>query len=546
MTEAVPPASRLRAWLIVVALVALYTALRIALIPQAAENTYGFGHDSAYLAIVARNLLAGRGFVNEAQWVVFLAPASMPMPYHNGNPLFPALIATASKLTGWTIFHSGFVVSAVSSGILMLSLISIAAAFVRSMPRAFLIGCAAALFPPILMDSFGFGTDGLTTALFFAFVAALIRLPDAGMPLVAGVCFGLAWLVRPQVVLALPAVLLYAALKWKRTGVLRLAGAGVLAAVVASPWLLHTYQVWHNPLRSDSTFYLLQDYYVEHDPQRWGTHYDKVLHGLDTPPGLGGVLREDPLGLPKHLVHALPHVGKELLYYTALTNPLAGLLLLLGVAVFLVRSALPLRPEGISLVLLAVTLIPILSLRDETFELRYFSMLTVFVAMFAAAGYFIAWDEARRRGLGARVAVAAAAALLWVIIVPRDATREIAEEYHSNDAVNSYRQLARQVRRTYTGDSPVVVGKWPYFYSLETSASGLSIPWDHDRARSDAGLFAYMQRYHAPYVLLTDDEVAYWRPEWKDGVPPQLEPVARLSNSTLFRLNPEAAAKADR
>ena len=536
MTKTPAPASgRLRAWLAVLALVALYTALRILLIPDSPEYTYGFGHDSAYLAIVARNLLAGKGFVNEAQWVVFLSPASLPMPYHNGNPLFPVLAAALSKATGGTVFHSGFVVSALSSGILLIALTSIAVVFVRSMPRAFLIACAAAFFPAILADSVGFGTDGLTTALFFAFLAALVRLPVRGMPAVAGLLFGLAWLARPQVVLALPAVLLYVAWKWRQPGALRLGGAFAIAAVVASPWLLHTYRVWHNPFRSDSTFYLLQDYYVEHDPQKWGTHYDRVLHGFDTPPGFTGVLREDPLGLPKHLVHAVPRVTKQLLYFLALTNPLVGLLLVLGVVFFLYRTAIPVTAEGAALVVLALTLVPILSLRDDTFEFRYFSMLTVFFAMFSAAGYLMAWDAARTRGLALRLLVGSAGVFLWAVVVPAAGTRRMADEYHSNDTVISYRELAQQVRRTYTGESPVVVGKWPYFYSLETEASGLSIPWDRDPARSDEGLLAYMDKYHAPYVLLTDDEVKYWRPGWRIAIPSQLEQVARFGNGTLFR-----------
>lgn len=536
MTEASPASSRrVRGWLMILAIVGCYTAIRIALIPDFAEYTYGFSHDSAYLAIIARNLLAGKGFVNEAQWIVFLSPASLPMPYHNGNPLFPVLVAALSKVTGATVFHSGFVISAISSAVLLLALTSIAAVYVRSLTRAFLLACAAAFFPAILSDSLGFGTDGLATAIFFSFVAALVRLPRRGMPIAAGVLFGLAWLTRPNVVLALPAVLLFVMLKWQRAGVLRLAGTGVIAAVVALPWLVHTYSVWHNPLRSDSTFYLLQDYYVEHDPQRWGTHYDRVLHGLNTPPGMAGVLREDPLGIPKHLVRAIPRVVKQIVYFAALASPLVGLLLVIGAGFFLYRSVLPLTPEGITLGALALTLVPILSLRDDTFELRYFSMLTVFFVMFSAAGYLMAWDAARTRGLGARVAVGLVGVFLWAAVVPAAASRQMADAYHSNDSMVSYLQLARQVKRAYTGSSPVVVGKWPYFYSLETAASGMSIPWDPDRHRADEGLFAYMDKYGAPYILLTDDEVKYWRPDWNQSAPEQLEQVARLGNSTLFR-----------
>ena len=219
-----------------------------------------------------------------------------------------------------------------------------------------------------------------------------------------------------------------------------------------------------------------------------------------------------------------------------MANPLAGALLGLGVLFFLWKVARPVSPEGVALAVLALTLLPVLSLRNLTFELRYFSMLTVFFAMFAAGGYLMAWQAARQRGLSARLIVGAAGVLLWAVIVPSVTIRDIADSFHSNDSEISYLQLAQQIQRTYTGGSPVVVGKWPYFYSLETSASGLSIPWDHDSAQSDRDLFEYMDKYHAPFVLLTDDELKYWRPDWGTSVPGGLEQVARLDHSRLFHL----------
>ena len=58
---------RLTTWAIVACLI-VYAVLRIALIPSAADVTKSFSHDSAYIAIVARNLLAGRGLVNDAAY----------------------------------------------------------------------------------------------------------------------------------------------------------------------------------------------------------------------------------------------------------------------------------------------------------------------------------------------------------------------------------------------------------------------------------------------------------------------------------------------
>jgi hypothetical protein len=147
----------------------------------------------------------------------------------------------------------------------------------------------------------------------------------------------------------------------------------------------------------------------------------------------------------------------------------------------------------------------------------------------------MAWDAVRRRGLVPRLAVGVAGVFLWAVIVPAVATRQMTDEYHSNDVMIAYLDLAQQVKRTYAGNAPVVVGKWPYFYSLETAAPAVAIPWDHDRARSDEGLAAYMDKYGASYVLLTDEEAKYWRPEWSVSAPAQVEQVARLRNGTLFR-----------
>src|SRR5205823_12579922 len=56
-----------RTWPVWVGL-GLYAAARLALLPADPEVVPGFSHDSNYVAIVADNLLAGRGYVNDALW----------------------------------------------------------------------------------------------------------------------------------------------------------------------------------------------------------------------------------------------------------------------------------------------------------------------------------------------------------------------------------------------------------------------------------------------------------------------------------------------
>src|SRR5436309_14577919 len=94
--SSIPVASTVREWLLLFAVVIGYLLARMLLVPTRPEFTYAFSHDSGYLADVAANLLSGKGYVDDALWLVFLQPASVPMPYHNANPLFPTLTAAVT------------------------------------------------------------------------------------------------------------------------------------------------------------------------------------------------------------------------------------------------------------------------------------------------------------------------------------------------------------------------------------------------------------------------------------------------------------------
>ena len=85
--------------------------------------------------------------------------------------------------------------------------------------------------------------------------------------------------------------------------------------------------------------------------------------------------------------------------------------------------------------------------------------------------------------------------------------------------------------RDLTPTGPVVVES-PYFYSYDTHQQALSIPDSDDRF-----LMGYMKRYGARAVLLSDAELAFWRPEWSKGqLPGELRVVTRFPNATLFGL----------
>jgi hypothetical protein len=77
----------------------------------------------------------------------------------------------------------------------------------------------------------------------------------------------------------------------------------------------------------------------------------------------------------------------------------------------------------------------------------------------------------------------------------------------------------------------VVVGLEPYFYSVETSASGISFP-----ESDDDFLFRFMDRYGARFIFLTDEELQLWRPQWRSpsNLPTELRFAGAVGDGLVF------------
>ena len=549
-------------WVFTILAISAYTFLCILIIPGNAEFTYGFNHDSAYLVTVARNLVAGRGYVNDAHWMVFLNPDSLPVPYHNANPLYPTLMAAYSILTHSELTYSGFLISALSSGLLVLAVTFLVKPYTGSLKRAALLGFCAAIFPPVLQDSMTLMTDALVVALFFTFLAAVIRIQIRWASFIAGISLGLAWLTRSQVVLALPAVLVYMILQWGwKRGSARFVWIILVAMMVASPWLVHTYQVWGNPLRSDASYYLMQDYHAQHNgqiPTDSVKGFWKALlyywHSPKDPIGIIEVVKNNPLQFVNHTIKGIPEVLRETLRHWSMkyiTDSLNGfypwprlMALIVGACLglaalyFCMNRCYLLSPEGISVTFFGVIMILVFAIRSRSFEIRYFNLLSVFFALFAASGCFKIWDVVRRLNhvTVPRVSVMVLIATLWIGIIPVKAIETRRYVNRLRESLISYRLLAAEVNTQYTKGLPIVVGHKPYYYTLETSSPALSIPASDDRF-----LLAYMKKYDARYVLLTDDEIALWRPQWRSpsSQPVELELITHIGTAQLFRLKKE-------
>lgn len=512
-----PPHDGARRWLPpMVGLVAVLGVVRIAAAFFQTVRDQAFGHDPSYLWIVARNALLGRGFVNDAHWLVFLDPDTLPIPYHNAQPLFSFLTATLAR-TGLDVTTSGYVVNAVAGVALVVAVAWLLRAFDVAWAWALAVGLVVTLWDPVGSLTFHYGTNALT--MLFATLCFAAALSEVRFSAVwTGVFFGLAWLSRGDAILILPAVGLALLIRHgAATTAVRLAVAGLSAAVVASPWLIHQWSVWGSPLRSDSSYYLVQDYVAI--KQRGITVWE-YWHSPVVPDGLTSVVASDPVAFVVHTLEGVPRVIVHTLADWAALSPFVALVLTVlgGAGLFVLW-----RDHRATFVVLGVLLaahVGIWAIRSYTYETRYFSILAILFGVICCAGY-VELDRRLRKSSWSRsgpVLLAAAAAL--AILPPT--VRSTERLFSPDPELLEHAAFYEAVDALAEGDGPVVVGDKPYYFTQMTLRSSLSIPY-----ADDAYLRSYMEKYGARYVALTDAELEFWHPDWRDpsALPEFLEPV---------------------
>ena len=512
-----------RDWLIALAIAFVYFAVRIALIPQGAEFTRAFSHDSAYLASVASNVLTGKGYVNDALWYVFMMPASLPMPYHNANPFFPTATMGVAFLTHLDVFRAGFIVSAVSSVILFIALLSLVRPYVASVWRAAGIALLVVTFPPVLADSFRYLSDSLCASLVVGFFAIVVGASSRVAWIGAGVVLGLAWLTRGAVIAIAPALVAYAFLRFRPPqAVLRLGLIGIGGLVVVSPWLLHTKAVWGSYLRSDAGYSMVQDFATE----KYGTVV-KYRHATEPPPTVTEFVKADPAGAARRVGVGLLKIAKRGLGWWSLHNIVIALTMAAGALVWCFNRKRLLTPEAIGLVLFGGASLMMLAIIGDSFEERYVLTFTALYALFSILG----WLQLGHRRRGWHRIAAAVFVLVWLVLMPFYIVREYRYWYAPDVAHTNYRAAAAEVDHRFAKGTPVIVGLDPYFYSVETFTSGISFP-----ESSDEFLFRFMDKYGARFIYLTDEELDLWRPQWRsaDGLPDELRLAGAVGNGLVF------------
>jgi hypothetical protein len=496
--------------------------------PIAESST--FNHDSAYLARLAENLRAGHGYVNDAHWLVFLDPPSLPMPYHNANPLYPTLLALTPCDD---VLTAARLVSVVGSLLTLASLLVLVARVTDAvLPRVF-VPLAGAIFPPVFVDAMMVLPDALALGLLLCSAAALWRVQSAGWAILAGMFFGAAWLTRSSVVLAGPACVVYLLTThgWRSGGV-RLLLWATAAMLTISPWLWHTAVVWGDPWRSDAAYYLWQDYHAK----AFDGSVERYWHSTTPPPPLRQLAQQEPTALARFYLTQLFRMPRTLLaHWTEGNYPLAGLLVVLTVwSIWAgLRRGVVSRKEWLTGLVYLGTVLVALAPRAGSMEIRYVAPLSVLLAVLLASGTYLAWMQVRQAGWINRTTAGLALGLgllFWLGIVPWQVVRFAGQLGQANREQAAYLHAVRQAIAR-TGADPVVVGHWPYFYAWLSKAPALSIP-DGD----DDLLRQYMKRYQARWLLLTRDELAFWRPHWMGGHwPDWLESPVELDDALLWK-----------
>ena len=506
--------------------VAVWAAARIVMALTHPDPSLAFGHDASYLWIVARNVLEGVGFVNDAHWLIFLHPDELPIPYHNAAPLYPWLVSWMARIPGLDLVSAGYLINAVAGISLVFAVAWLLRHFSVARSSAVAMGLIVALFEPVATVTILYGTNALPLLFgVLTFAAALSKVRFAA--LLAGAFFGLAWLSRSDAILLLPALALYLAVRdGLRPAAGRLIAMGASAAAVASPWLLHTWRVWGDPLRSDSPYYLVQDFVAI---RVQGITVWELWHSLEPPEGLLSVVAAHPAEFIAHVAAGVPSVVIHALAdWARLSIPIAGVLAVTGGigAVVMVRRY-PL--ETFALAVLAATHVALWAIRSLTFETRYFSILALFFGLVCCVGFHAIASRLRRGprpGLAVGLLTTAAAATLLIPSVSNALNLR-----SPNPEVLAHDEFYSAVDAAATDGGPVVVGDKPYYFTRLTERSSLSIPYS-----DDAYLLEFMQKYGARHVALTDAEIQFWKPEWLEGgLPDFLEPVEGLP-SHVFRL----------
>jgi len=336
--------------------------------------------DEAHALNVARCFARGQGFSNVEAWPAWLAPARLPTPETFKEPGYPFLVAALTPNGG--DHHRTAIGIALIAGMLVPLVLWALARRLDPDPRLAWIAALLAAASPLLV------TMSVSTLVetCFALVVTTMFLAAAPPPepgalrsfwrdVLAGALFGLAYLLRAQVTLALPALALLMALGRSRVAVLR---GGMLALVAAlavmSPLIARNLREFGVPFFSNVTAYGLWPYVDQ----------IRFSHGLEHPPAtLPFALHHLPQ-IARHWVESLVRFSRFNLAEDVLGNPIWTIPFVAGGLIALARW----RTLGFAALYVATTLGFIFAVHWASY---YFTSLTPVVCLITAAGGLWVW-----------------------------------------------------------------------------------------------------------------------------------------------------------
>lgn len=487
-----------------VLLLGIYAVIRVCYLPSDAGVAGGFSHDSAYISVVAGQLKSGNGYVNPASWLLFLNPASLPMPYHNANPLYPTVIAGVSMLTGMDTNRSGFAVSAFAHVWIMGAVFLALLRFRQPCEWAAFCAILVGLFPGTWAESLSVLPDALFMALLWSMIAILAKAANGRDWLLAGAVFGFAWLTRSTATLVLPGIFwwMYRTMPVKKA----VSNASVFllsAGLVMSPWLIHTANVWGSPFRSDAYFYWIQDYRA----WRLGIDVDQYWRSLTPPPSLQQILSSEAFVLARHLLTGIPKLVYNVVAHWSSWSKPEAIVLGAAVAAGYVRFRDWRTPEFQAAAITSCFSVAALLMRASSIEIRYLNLVTslLLIGSLLSAG---------KQGAFLRRFAAATWIVYALMVIPRDGTiwRQFNQPQQERIA---FREAARKVNQIASGDR--VLSHKPYFYTLDTGASAISPP-----AVSKDSLVAFLNSYQTRYLLLPAATLDYYYPGGEATLAPEI------------------------
>ena len=356
--------------------------------------------DGARFLNIARCIGRGQGFATPEAWPAWMSPASLPMPETFKEPGYPYAIAALTRLT-----HDPFRAAQDVSFLAGLLLPFAVLALGRRLSPGPLVGVVAALLcaaSPLMiqLSSYAMAESVLALMLTLAFLAAAPRVaaegafetPGAARPadFLAGACFGLAFLIRAQTALALPALgalLLVAASG--RVRLARVALAALGAAIAVLPLVVRNLRLFGAPFHSDVAAFGLWPYVDQF----------ALVHSLERPPSATAYALAHLPEVARHLARGAVDFVRGTLW----RDLMGSMLWLVPLGVGGWAAARRWRVWGFAILLVVPTALFILSLN---WVARYFASVVPILCLIAGLGVaaivrrMATWEFARKYAMG--------------------------------------------------------------------------------------------------------------------------------------------------